>query len=464
MSARKPIVLGVVICGLIASTARADGISWPSGLDNWVIYLAAPSGNAETGPINYTAPQAIAAAPAAWPDSSNTTPPATAQPAPAPPAPVSPPASLPPVPATPPVTSSPPSANTTPVVTPPPPVITGPPAPSLPPVTYSPSVSVSPQSTIAVAPAPVPAPAPPVAAQTSMVQPLTYIHPASSQATSVQPVVYTPPATVASAPVINSQPSTAVSSLSAVTPTSTPPASSPVQAFINVGNGAYPLASAITTGGAQPWYNSSQLTTLFGGHPTAQQIQSFDSAILQRVQQTFSQSGVNVSLTENPNVSSLHTISLVSNTASSTLPNAIGMTQVGSNGFSFIDQIAPSAHSLDQLEWIVAHNISHELMLAFGVPENYDTTGNYVDSKMASWAMMVNPGSTFSSAASQALIQSLASQTQAVSGTTQLGAQEVNPPPIPEPTTVAMWGLAAVAVAIAHRRHTRRTRSPLPAA
>ena len=45
------------------------------------------------------------------------------------------------------------------------------------------------------------------------------------------------------------------------------------------------------------------------------------------------------------------------------------MTQVGGNGFSFIDQIAPSAHSLDQLEWIVAHNISHELMLAFGVPE-----------------------------------------------------------------------------------------------
>ena len=139
--------------------------------------------------------------------------------------------------------------------------------------------------------------------------------------------------------------------------------------------GPYPQAAAITTGGAQPWYNSSQLTSLFGGQPTAQQIQSFDNAILQRVQQTFSQSGISVALTENPNTPALHTISLVSNTGAATLPSAIGMTQVGGNGFSFIDQIAPSAHSLDQLEWIVAHNVSHELMLAFGVPENYDKIG-----------------------------------------------------------------------------------------
>ena len=175
-----------------------------------------------------------------------------------------------------------------------------------------------------------------------------------------------------------------------------PLAASPVQAFINVGSGPFPQAAAITTGGASPWYNSTQLTNLFGGQPTAQQIQSFDNAILQRVQQTFSQSGISVSLTENPNTPALHTISLVSNTASATLPNAIGMTQVGGNGFSFIDQIAPSTQSLDQLEWIAAHNISHELMLAFGVPENYDKTGTFIDSKIANWAMMVNPtDSTF---------------------------------------------------------------------
>ena len=197
------------------------------------------------------------------------------------------------------------------------------------------------------------------------------------------------------------------------------------------------------------------MTNLFGGQPTAQQIQSFDNAILQRVQQAFSQSGISVSLTENPNISALHTVSLVSNTASATLSNAIGMTQVGGNGFSFIDQIAPSAQSLDQLEWIAAHNISHELMLAFGVPENFDKTGNFIDSKIADWAMMVNPNSTFSPDASQAVTQALASQNQA-GFTDQLGAQEVNPAPIPEPTTIAIWGLAAMGLIIARRRSWRR--------
>ena len=186
--------------------------------------------------------------------------------------------------------------------------------------------------------------------------------------------------------------------------------SGPVDAFINLGNGPYPLQSTITTGNAQPWYSSSQISSLFGGQPTSQQIQSFDNTILQRVQQTFSQSGVNVTLTDNPSVAALHTLSLVSNTSAASLPTAIGMTQVGGSGFSFIDHIASSAQSLDQLEWIVAHNISHELMLAFGVPENYDTTGNFVDSRMANWAMMVSPTSTFSPAAAQALDQALAAQ------------------------------------------------------
>ena len=86
------------------------------------------------------------------------------------------------------------------------------------------------------------------------------------------------------------------------------------------------------------------------------------------------------------------------------------MTQVGASGFSFIDKIAPSAQSVDQLEWIVAHNISHELMLAFGVPENYDQTGTYIDSKVANWSMMVSPTSTFSPAAAAAITQALATQ------------------------------------------------------
>ena len=65
----------------------------------------------------------------------------------------------------------------------------------------------------------------------------------------------------------------------------------------------------------------------------------------------------------------------------------------------------------------------------------------FIDSKIADWAMMVNPNSTFSPDASQAVTQALSSQNQA-GFTDQLGAQEFNPAPIPEPTTIAIWGLA----------------------
>jgi hypothetical protein len=221
----------------------------------------------------------------------------------------------------------------------------------------------------------------------------------------------------------------------------------PVDAYINLGTGPYPLANTITTGNALPWYNSQQIASFFGGQPTAQQQQSFDNTILQRVQQTFSSSGIAVTLTTNPSVPALHTISLVSNTGSASVSDAIGMTQIGASGFSFMDQIAKSAQNLDQLEWIVAHNIAHELMLSFGVPENYDQTGNYVDARNANWAMMVNPDATFSPAASQAINQAL--QNQGLLGvTTQQGAQLVDPQPaaVPEPTTWAIWALASTCV------------------
>jgi hypothetical protein len=246
---------------------------------------------------------------------------------------------------------------------------------------------------------------------------------------------------VANAPVSFDQPVSA--------PAPTP--SGPINAFINLGAGPYAQASTITTGNAQPWYSSTQINSFFGGQPTPQQIQSFDNAVLQHVQQTFSSSGVAVSLTTDPNVAAQHTISLVSNTSSASLSDAIGMTQVGKNGFSFIDHIAPSSQSLEQLQWIAAHNISHELMLALGVPEKYDTTGKYIDSKMADWAMMVSPNSTFSPAASQALSQVLASQSNSDTPY-QLGAQEVAP--VPEPATVALWAVAAVA-AFAWRNRAR---------
>jgi hypothetical protein len=295
--------------------------------------------------------------------------------------------------------------------------------------------------------------------------PVAPTQPSQSAAVTIQPSPPPPaPAPVPVQSVVANVPTTQAPAPT-YTPTisapTSPPSTGPVDAFINLGNGPYPLQSAITTGNAQPWYSSSQICSFFGGQPTSQQIQSFDNTILQRVQQTFSQSGVNVTLTDNPSVTALHTLSLVSSTSATSLPTAIGMTQVGANGFSFIDNIAPSAQSLNQLEWIVAHNISHELMLAFGVPENYDKTGNFVDSRVANWAMMVSPTSTFSAAAAQALDQALTAQNGANTGS-QLGAQLVgSESPVPEPTTIALWAAAGAVVVITKRRKSHSAHSVL---
>ncbi len=250
----------------------------------------------------------------------------------------------------------------------------------------------------------------------------------------------------------NSVPGTAATVL-APTP---PPASAPVaNANLNLGSGPYPLESTITTGNAQPWYNNSQIASFFGGQPTAQQVSSFDNVVMQRVGQTFQQSGVPITLTLNSSDPAAHTLSLVSNTASNSIPGVIGMTQVGSSGFSFIDQEAKSARSLDQLEWIVAHNISHELMLAFGVGENYDHTGNYIDARNANWAMMVASNATFSQAAAQALQAALSSNSTGTTGVQ--AAQVIGPQAVPEPTTVACW-LAALSTAALMRRKLIATR------
>jgi hypothetical protein len=275
------------------------------------------------------------------------------------------------------------------------------------------------------------------------------------QTLPAQPMAAAPVSLIANAPVAQPQPApqpapapTPVVSAAPTTP------SGRVDAFINLGNGPYPLQGSITNGNAQPWYDSSQITSVFGGQPNAQQIQSFDNAILQHVQQAFNLSGVSVTLTDNPNAAALHTLSLVSNTASASLSTAIGMTQVGASGFSFIDKIAPSAQSVDQLEWIVAHNVSHELMLAFGVPENYDQTGNFIDSKLASWSMMVSPSSTFSPAAAAAITQALATQNTSYSAT-HLAAQEIGT--VPEPATFAIWALAGAAALVTHRVCSRKS-------
>ena len=277
-----------------------------------------------------------------------------------------------------------------------------------------------PAPTPAMAPAPAPAPAP-------TPTPLTFA--------SVAPASV--PAPVASTPVW----------------VPTPSASGHYDAFISLNTGPFPDSSSLTTAAPQPWYVGAGVERLFGGLPTIGQAATFDQTVLQRVQQTFALAGIPLSLTANPSDPAAHTISIVSGTSNPTLGNALGMTYVGGNGFQYIDTAASSAASVDQLAWIVAHNVAHELMLAFGVPEVHDQSGRYIDARAANWSMITNPNSTFSPGA----ISDLLSRNFQATGGTTLGSspQILEAPTVPEPSAVALWlalGSAGFVAARARRR------------
>lgn len=259
------------------------------------------------------------------------------------------------------------------------------------------------------------------------------------------PTTYAPAATA---------PATAPAATYAV---AAPAAQPPVyDAFINLGSGPYPDANYLTTGGAQAWYNSPQVAALFGGTPNAQQRAQFTQAVLQDVQQTFAGSGVPVTLTADPSATASHTLSVVSNTVSAWGP-VLGLTNIGSNGFDFVDQATKAASNVNQLEWIVAHNVSHELMLAFGVPENYDQSGNFIDARNANLAMMLNANAKFSQSASQALLAQdfLTSNEPMHQGAQTIGAQLIGAQTVPEPSTIAAWTLALGGIVLVRNRRNR---------
>ena len=255
-----------------------------------------------------------------------------------------------------------------------------------------------------------------------------------------------------------------------------------VDAFINMGSGPYAMDQPIALGQPAPWYESSQVDKLYGGVPTAQQQAAFSQTVLDRVEQTFQLSGISLTATTDPSVAAEHTLSVVSNATSSLYTGAIGETELGGNGFNFIDPTAASVQSVDQLEWLVAHNVSHELMLAFGVGEHYDQTGNYIDSTKANMSMMLNPNATFSPDAASALratgslqsTSSLLSSSSIFSNSSLLSPvsllqvpstppssapQLVTPQPVPEPATVVSWLFAVTACVACGRKYKTRVSS-----
>jgi hypothetical protein len=232
-----------------------------------------------------------------------------------------------------------------------------------------------------------------------------------------------------------------------------PSPSGKYDAFINLGTGPYAGSSALTTGNAQPWYLGASVDRLFGGLPTIQQAANFDETVLQRVRQTFGLSGIPVSVTNDPSVPAAHTISVVSQTSNPTVSGALGMTYLGGNGFQYVDTAAQSATSVNQLEWIVAHNLAHELMLAFNVPEIHDQSGQFIDAPNASWSMMTSPTATFSPGAVADL---LSKNFQATSGTgLNPSAQMLGAPTVPEPSALVLWATIGSATLLALRARRR---------
>ena len=283
-----------------------------------------------------------------------------------------------------------------------------------------------------------------------------YSAPAASVFSPIQaaPAIYAAPA-----PAVAPQPIPAVATYAAPAVAAAPvapaaPAPVPYDAFINLGAGPYANAGGLTTGNAQPWYLSAGVDRLFGGVPTLQQQAGFDAAVLQRAQQGFALSGVPVTITTDPNAPAAHTLSVVSQATNPSMPGAIGMTYLGGNGFHYIDNSANVAGSVDQLAWIVAHNVDHELMLAFGVPEVHDSTGQFLDARNASYSMMTSPTSQFSPAAVNDL---LSRNFLATNGSVLYpGAQLLDSRTVPEPATLALWAVLASAGVVVHRRRSRR--------
>ncbi|MDG3002788.1 PEP-CTERM sorting domain-containing protein [Paludisphaera mucosa] len=315
----------------------------------------------------------------------------------------------------------------------------------------------------------VPAPvAAPVARTTS-----TYatVVPAATSNVSVLPAPVAAAApTVTAASITPTSSSTTPAALSYTPQATFGSSTGKADAFINLGGQPYAEASSLTVGDAKPWYQSPAAASAFGGTPTADQQAGFTQDVLNKVEKTFQLSGLNVNLTADPNVPASHTMSVVSGASYGPNANAIGITDVGNNGFTFIDKLNYATNE-DQLSWAVAHNVSHELMHAFGIGQHPDQTGDFIDAATANWNLLTDPNTTFSPSAVALLKSQSASGVDAgsigaeVMKSGLLAAQEdafnvdgdqVLAAPVPEPATLAVWVVAGLGGGLVLRRRNAR--------
>jgi hypothetical protein len=260
--------------------------------------------------------------------------------------------------------------------------------------------------------------------------------------------------------VLSSSNTTNPSPLPAPAPAVQPgPPSTPVRAdaFINFGSAPYAESSSLTNGSAQPFFNSPTFAHFFGNNgPSSTDIANFENEVVSTIKSTYNGAGLPITLTTDPGTKAAHMMSVVSGTYYPGTPDAIGITDVGRNGFSFIDKFG-GISSPNQLAIAIGHNLSHELMHAFGVVNHPEQTGPYVDAAMTSLPNLTNPDTSFSPAAA-GLLSTL--NFQAVGLSVSAGAQRIDGDQIlirdastvPEPSTIAIWAmLGGMIVAYRHR-------------
>lgn len=247
-------------------------------------------------------------------------------------------------------------------------------------------------------------------------------------------------------------------------PTPNPTPTATADALLNFGTSNFPEAGVLTTGNPQPWYVSKSVLSAFQGNtPTHDQQTQFENDVLSHVRHTFELAGLDPKLTIDPTVASSHTLSVVSGAFYGPNTAAIGITDVGRNGFGFIDNLKYATNP-DQLAWAVAHNISHELMHAFGVGIHPDTTGNYIDAATATWNLLTSADTTFSPAARDLIAKTnfgaFSSSAGVGNETLSLpfqpdGEQEVLAT-VPEPSTVAAWSVVLAGALVVRRKRAVR--------
>jgi hypothetical protein len=314
--------------------------------------------------------------------------------------------------------------------------------------------------------APAPAPLPPTSSGVRILPPVapranSSTAPAAAPMAVTQTTRYVPPATTV--------PTFYAPAAPRWTRIDTPPpvdTSGRADAFVNLTDGGFASEFPLTAGNALPWYMGSSAQKVFGGVPDMGQRMAFSRDVLDLVEGAYLRSGLRVRLTDDAGRPAAHTLSVVAGTHSPTDPRAVGVTDIGRNGFTFIDKLG-NASTIDELKVAVANNVAHELMHAFGV-EYHDPTGRYIDSGVADWSTLVDSNAMFSPEAVRRL--SLRDFQEVGVGSLRLGAQGVEhggacvhcqrmalAAPVPEPATVLGWGLVVggLACGAARRRGIR---------